>query len=169
MVTTSGFSTRVTGDAPWRAREGAGPRGIPAGRRGRRASGDPVEIAAAGLAVEQGVLLPQLLQALRRHGHVTAAAEVRLGHLDDRDAAVAEDLVVVGEDDRLQLARQLTALAPDDGEIGLDTPELLRERCFLRAAFRLPGLEATLGLLHVQRRALLLFHEAQDLLFDPSL
>src|SRR6266508_2560194 len=104
------------------------------------ASGGPVQVAAAGLAVDQRALLAELLEALRSHGHAATAAEVGLGHLDDGHAAMAEELVVVGEDGGGKIPSQLTALALDQGEVGLGAAQLLPELHEVQDLFLDPGL-----------------------------
>src|SRR6266545_4651766 len=109
------------------------------------ASGGPVQVTAAGLAVDQRALLAELLEALRGDGHAATAAEVGLGHLDDGHAAMAEELVVVGEDGGWKIPSQLTAVALDQGEVGLGAAQLLPERRLLAPPLGLAGLEARLG------------------------
>src|SRR6266545_129319 len=115
------------------------------------ASGGPVQVAAAGLAVDQRALLAELLEALRSHGHAATAAEVGLGHLDDGHAAMAEELVVVGEDGGGKIPSQLTALALDQVELALELLPLdpvVLEVLLLRALALPGGIEARLGRLH---------------------
>src|SRR6266508_81781 len=133
------------------------------------ASGGPVQVAAAGLAVDQRALLAELLEALRGHGHAATAAEVGLGHLDDGHAAMAEELVVVGEDGGWKIPSQLTAVALDQGEVGLGAAQLLPERRLLAPPLGLAGLEARLGLLGFRGQSLPELHEVQDLFLDPGL
>src|SRR5262245_13203476 len=94
----------------------------------------PVEVAAAGLAVDQGALLAQLLEPLGGDGDAAAPAEVRLDHLGDGGATMAEDLVVVGEHGDGQPGGELGALALDDGDVGLHAAELLAEHSLLALA-----------------------------------
>src|SRR5215471_1766782 len=140
-----------------------------AGDEGAGDSGDPVEVAAAGLAVDEGVLLAQLLEPLGGDGHPAAAAEVGLGHLDGGDPAVAEDAVVVGEDAGGELHAQRAPIAPHRSQLGLDGAKPLAERGLLPAAVRLALAKAPLRLLELGGEALLGLHGDEDVLLDPRL
>ena len=141
-------------------------------RGGEGDQGEPVEVAAAGLAGDQRALRAQLLEALGRDRHAAAAAEVRLGHLARGRGrrAPCRMLVVVGEDGGGSWPRQLGALGADHGQLGLDAAELLLRawppRCLPSALARL---EARLGVLDVGGEPLLGLHEDEDLLLDPGL
>src|SRR5262249_52474388 len=113
--------------------------------------------------------LAELLETLGRDRDPAAAAEVRLRHLDDGDAAVAEDPVVVAEHGGGQRARQLTALAPDRGEVDLGAAQLLAKLRLLGLALGFTPLEAPLRVLDLTGQTLGLLHEVQDLLLDPGL
>src|SRR6266542_4476269 len=84
-------------------------------------------------------------------------------------AAMAEELVVVGEDGGWKIPSQLSALALDQGEVGLGAAQLLAERRLLAPPLGLAGLEARFGLLGFRGQSLPELHEVQDLFLDPGL
>src|SRR5215831_16102386 len=141
----------------------------PLSGRGHRL-GEPVEVAAAGLAGEERRLGAQLLEPLGRDGHAAAAAQVGLDHLGEGEAAARlQELVVVGEHVGGKLLGQLGALRAHEREVGLDATELLLERGLLLLALALPRLEAALRVADVDGEALLALHEDEDLLLHPPL
>src|SRR5215470_19855491 len=159
----------VTAPSPYPLPRGAREQGtLPI--RGETTSGEPVEVAAAGLAGEKRRLRAQLLEPLGRDGHAAAAAQVGLDHLGEGEtAARLQELVVVGEHVGGELLGELGALRAYEREVGLDAAELLLERGFLLLALALARLEAALRLADVCGEALLGLHENEDLLLHPRL
>src|SRR5438552_7456495 len=99
MVTRPGSVTRVHRSGKGAAGTRPRPPVPEKGATGKgRASGDPVEVAAAGLAVNEVAPLAELLETLGGDGHAASAAEVRLDHLHHGHAAMPQDLVVIVQD-----------------------------------------------------------------------
>src|SRR5215831_15537685 len=136
----------------------------------RPPSGEPVEVAAAGLAGKERGLGAQLLEPLGRDGHAAAAAQVGLDHLRQGEASARlQELVVVGEHVGGELLGQLGALGAHEAKIGLDSAEFLLKRRFLLPALTFAGLEAALRLADIRGVALLALHQNQDFLLHPPL
>src|SRR5262245_1917127 len=132
----------------------------------RESSADPGQVPPAGLAVDQRVLLAQLLEPLGRDCDAASPAERGVGYLGDGGPPMAQDLVVVTQDDGGKLVRERHALPSDHGQLGLEAAKQLTECRLLSLALGPTLLELTLSVPELGAQALLRLHEREDLLLD---